>query len=341
MKTAFAIILVLIFPLLAMCTDNDPDSSAFYYRTAIQQKVAKKVFEADRSFKKAISFNPGDNILRIDYGNFLLDQRKVFAAFDEFGKVLRNESNNTYALQKITDIGFSLNRWTDVITYGSRLLIMNPSPDLKYKLGRAYYEAEDYGVAQKFLKEVTSNSQADIDAVILLGKVYIELSNYTEALTLFNKALDEDLNNNKLIYQVGLLYYTINKEKDAVKYFQLAEEKGYKVDLDFRENLGMAYLAFDIDRGVEILNLVLEKKPNDPEIITQIAQAHYKAKNFQSAADTYYKIYQTDPTNSRALYMTGMAYQKKGDKLYGTSLCEKAIQMDPALGELKSLKYSF
>ncbi len=87
--------------------------------------------------------------------------------------------------------------------------------------------------------------------------------------------------------------------------------------------------------------MVMEKKPNDSEIMLQIAQAHYKAKNYKTAADTYYKVYQTDPTNNRALYMTGIAYQKKGDKVLGNSLCDQAIKLDPKLAELKTLKYSF
>lgn len=341
MQKGLVLLIVVSFPIFAIGSITNPDSAAFYLRIAVQQKEMKKVFEADKNFKKAINFNPADNIVRIQYGNFLIEQRKYFVAYDQFSKVLVSEKDNAEALQKIIVTSFLLNKWTDVINYGTQVTNANAIPRFNYMIGKSYFEEEDYGLSQKFLKEVVKDSQADTDAVILLGKVYIELSNYTEALALFNKALDHDVNNNKLIYQVGLLYYTINKEKEAVKYFQLAEEKGYKVDLDFKENLGMAYLSFDIDKGVEILNMVLEKKPNDAEIISQIAQAHYKAKNFQSAADTFYKMYQHDPTNSRALYMTGMAYQKKGDKLFGTSLCEKAIKMDPKLAELKLLKYSF
>ena len=341
LKKVFTTILIAGFPLLAICSETNPDSANYYFKIAIEQKGLKKIFEADKNFKKALTFNPADNILRLEYGNFLVEQRKYHVAFDQFSRILASDERNYDALQKITTTAFLLNKWTDVINYGTRQLSVSAPQHLKYMLGKAYYEEEDYGLSQKFLKEVVNGSQPDIEAVILLGKVYIELSNYNEALKLFNKALDEDVNNNKLIYHVGLLYYTINKEKEAVKYFELAVEKGYKVDLDFKENLGMAYLAFNIEKGVEILKMVLEKKPNDSEIMLQIAQAHYKAKNFQTAADTFYNIYQSDPSNSRALYMTGMAYQKKGDKTYGTSLCEKAIQMDPALGDLKTLKYSF
>jgi hypothetical protein len=39
--------------------------------------------------------------------------------------------------------------------------------------------------------------------------------------------------------------------------------------------------------------------------------------------------------------MTGVAFQKKGDKARGIELCEKAIQMDPNLAQLKSQKFAF
>lgn len=341
MKKALFFVLYAGFPLLAFCSLSNPDSAAFYLKIAIQQKGIKKVFEADKNFRKAIEFNPGDNNLRIEYANFLIEQRKYFVAFEQFSKILQADSHHQQALQKITTTSFLLNKWTDVISYGTKLLNDNPSEKVKYMLGKAYYEEEDYGLSQKYLKSALTDSASDLEAIILLGKVYIELSNYKEALNLYNAALNKDVNNNKLIYEVGLLYYTINQEREAVKYFELAAEKGYKIDLDYKENLGMAYLAFDLNKGVEILNMVLEKKPNDSEIMLQIAQAHYKAKNFQTAADTFYKVYQNDPTNNRALYMTGIAYQRKGDKALGASLCDKAIKLDPTLAELKTLRYSF
>jgi Tfp pilus assembly protein PilF len=42
-----------------------------------------------------------------------------------------------------------------------------------------------------------------------------------------------------------------------------------------------------------------------------------------------------DKTNASALFMIGMCYLKKGDKEKGTQLCDKAIQMDPALASYK------
>lgn len=340
MKNLLSLILLVSFPLAAFCGAIDRDSSDYYYKIAVQQKSFKNNFEAEKNFKKALEYNPGDHGLRIQYGQLLMEERKYFVACDQFKKILEVDNSHKEALKKITTTSFYLSRWNDVINFGSKI-INDTSIKVCYMLGKAYYEEEDYGKAEKFLKQSLAQTATDGEATLLLGKVYIELSNYKEALKLYRVAILSDPDNDKLIYQLGLLYSTINNEKEAVKYIELAAEKGYKVDLDYRENLGMAYLAFDIKKGVEVLKKVLEKKPNDVEIMTQIAQAYYKAGDFQIAADTFNKIYENDATNSKALYMTGIAYMKKGDKALGTSLCEKAIKMDPELGALKNLKYSF
>lgn len=320
---------------------NSGDSATFYVKKAIELNKSRKVWEADKSFQKAVSFNPANVDTRIQYGNYLVEQRKYFPAIEQFAKVLEANINHPVALQKMTELSFQLHRWNDAVMYGKKLSQNGTCKDLKYMMGKSYYELENYGQAQSFLNQALAENQRDLKSVTLLGKVLIELSNYKEAIAVYNKTLELDPNNNELIYELGLLYYTMNDEKTAVKYFEQAAEKGYKTDLDYYENLGLAYLDNNLDKGVETLNKVLENKPGNPEILFQIAQAYYKVQKFQDAANTYYKVYQNDPTNSRALYMTGVAFQKKGDKNKGIELCEKAIQMDPNLAQLKSQKFAF
>ena len=277
----------------------------------------------------------------MEYGSYLVEQRKFYPAVAQYIKVLEGNMSNLVALTKMTEINFQLHRWNDVVIYGSKLADNNSVKDVKYMLGKSYYELENYGQSQRYLNAALVENPKNIPAVTLLGKVLIEMSNYKQAINVYNQTLLLDPNNNQLIYELGLLYYTMNDEKSAVKYFEDAADKGYKTDLDYLENLGMAYLSQNIKKGVEILDKVLDKKPNNPEIMFQIGQAYYKAEKFQDAADTYYKVYSNDPTNSRALYMTGVSYQKKGDKNKGVALCEQAIAMDPNLAMLKTQKFSF
>jgi tetratricopeptide (TPR) repeat protein len=320
----------------AFAFGNSKDSASFYLKKAIILKDARKVWDAEKSFLKAIQFDPADANLRIEYGNHLIDQRKYFPAVEQFTKILEKNANHSIALQKLTDISYTLRRWNDVIKYASKLPANTPK--LNFMIGKSYYEIENYGLAEKFLTAEIATNTKNFDAVSLLGKTYIELSNYKHAIALYNRALNMDPNNNQMIYELGLLYYTMNNEKEAVKFFELAIQKGYKKDLDVMENIGLAYLSFDIKKGVEVLGQVLAMKPGNTEILFQVAQAYFKIEKFQDAADTFKKIYEADPSNTRALYMQGIAYIKKGDKNKGTAICEQAIRMDPALAQLKSVK---
>lgn len=322
-------------------TTASKDSAAFYLRKAQDLKQARKIWDADRCFQKAVQFDPADVNVRLEYGNYLVDQRKFFPAVEQYGKVLEKNMNHTVALQKLTEVSFTLRRWSDVIMYGNKLGANSNTAKLNYILGKSYYELENYGQAQKFLTLDVNANPTSVEAVSLLGKVYIELSNYRHAIAIYNKALNLDPNNSQMIYELGLLYYTMNNEKEAVKYFELAVEKGYKKDLDVLENMGLAYLGFDLKKGVEILDKVLEMKPGNGEILFQVAQAYYKAEKFEDAAVCYRKIYDADPANVRALYMCGIAYIKKGDKNKGTNLCEMAIRLDPSLAQLKTQKSMF
>jgi hypothetical protein len=49
-------------------------------------------------------------------------------------------------------------------------------------------------------------------------------------------------------------------------------------------------------------------------------------------------MFENDTKNVKALYMAGVALIRSGDKTKGSQMCDKAIAMDPKLGELKSQK---
>jgi tetratricopeptide (TPR) repeat protein len=320
---------------------NSEDSATFYVKKAVELSKARKVFEADKNFQKALKFGPVDAQTRLEYGNYLVEQRKFFPAVEQFAKVLEADMKHTEALKKMTEVSFLLHRWNDVVMYGNQLMQNGGAKELKYMMGKSYYELENYGQSQKFLREALADDPRNVATVTLLGKVLIELSNYKQAIEIYNQTLQLDPNNNQLVYELGLLHYTMNQEQEAVKYFELAVQKGYKADLDYYENLGLALLDNNLEKGIETLNKVLAMKPGNADIMFQIAQSYFKIEKFQEAANTYYKVYQNDPTNSRALWMTGVAFQKKGDKDKGVALCEQALKMDPSLAKLKSQKFVF
>ncbi len=136
-----------------------------------------------------------------------------------------------------------------------------------------------------------------------------------------------------------MVYAAIPDDKTAVPYYELAAEKGYKIDNDYLENLSVScVLSGQPEKGIDLMLKVLEKKPADLELLYNLAEAYYKMGKYQQAIDYWDKILYYDKQNAKALYMIGMAYQKKGESSKGQLLCDKAIEMDPSLANLKQKK---
>lgn len=321
------------------------DSVSYYIQKGKEYKQLRKIFDAEKAFQKALQFDANSEEARFALADYYIEYRKYFQAMEQYGKVLEKNANHPVALEKMTDLSFQLRRWNDVMLYGNRMMKNNlQSEKLSFMMGKMYYEQENYGQAQKLLEEVVTKNPVHVEAVTLLGKVYVDLTNYNKALSLYAKAIELDPNNHALIYEYGLILYAMDKEKEAVKQFEDAVAKGMKPDLGYKENLGMAYLGFDIKKGVEILNEVLKMKPNNWPILMQIGQAYYKAEKYQDAFETYYKMYEADNTNGRALYMAGVSLQKKdgkGDKARGVAMCDQAISINPELAQLRTQKSIF
>jgi tetratricopeptide (TPR) repeat protein len=331
-------ILVVLFGLALPITlsAQSSDSSSFYLEKARQLSAAQKFWEADKAFETAVQFDTSAIETRVQYANYLIGQRKYYQAVTQFIKVLQQDGNHPVALQKMLDLNFAQGRWNDVISYGNRLVQLNTGAGVQYMLGKASYALENFGPAKKYLSQAIKDDPKNAEAVALLANVLVELGDVKQATTVYLNAIELSPDNNQLIYQIGLLYFSTNNKKEAIRYFEMAATKGYKQDLSYLENLGMAYLNFDVDKGVETLNKVLERKPGNPEILFQIGQAYFKAQKFAEAANTYFKIYENDTSHSKALYMAGVAFQKNGDKGKGIACCEKAIAMDPTLAHLKT-----
>ncbi len=141
---------------------------------------------------------------------------------------------------------------------------------------------------------------------------------------------------------MGLICYAMHDDKNALKYILEAGEKGLKKDNDYLENLAIAYLNVgQLDSGVAMLNEILKRRPSDMNILNMVAEAYYYKGKFDMAIEYWDRVLEYDKENATALYMIGMSYQKKGGKENtekGITLCDKAIELDPSLANLKQKK---
>lgn len=336
MKSALLIILCLA---LASTAFPQSDSADYFYQNALKEKEAGRKLEVWKNLDKAYKYRQDDKIIISELAAVSLDLRKYAQAREMYQKLEQLGDNSAGLYKQLLTLSFNTKRFDDAITYAGKLKKADPNEKVYYYLGKIYYDKDDYGEAIKYLQAAEKEEPQNAEALYLVARSYTEMMNYKLAVPYFERAIALDITKSNWVYELGLVCYAMNADKDALKYMLLAGERGYKKDNDYMENLGVAYLnAGSLNEALKIFNEILAKKPSDLNILNMIAEAYYYSGKFQEAMDYWDKILIYDKGNAQSLYMIGMCYQKKGEKEKGIALCDKAIEMDPSLAVYKQKK---
>jgi tetratricopeptide (TPR) repeat protein len=239
----------------------------------------------------------------------------------------------------LLEIAFNMRQYPDAIAYANTLKKLDPSQKVAYYIGKASYEQENYGDAIKHLTQAATEDAQNAEIPYYIARSYADMNNHKAAIPHFQKAVSLKPTQSRWIYEMALIYYAMRDDKAALKYLLEAAEKGYKQDAEYLENLGIAYLnSGETEKGLDVFKQLLQRRPSDPQILEMLAQTCYDAKKWDDAIGYWDQVLALDKENASALYMIGMSYQKKGDKVKGQALCDKAIQLDPSLANNKQKK---
>jgi tetratricopeptide (TPR) repeat protein len=315
------------------------DSSTVFLQKGNEAKIERKFLVASQAYQKSIQYNPQNMEAHKELGVVYVEMRKYDLARQSFNVVAKQASSDPVVVENLANLNFWTKKWNDAIAYAKKMQELKIGKNANYIIGKSYYELEDYGQAFPFLDAAAKEDATNADIPYTIGRGFVDMSNYRNAAPWFEKAIALDTNRPRWVYECALNFAAIPDDQNAVKYYLLAAEKGYKTDNDYYENLSTSYLGLgQSDKCIETLKKVLEKKPADIDLLNSIADIHYRIGKYTEAMDYWDKILGYDKKNAHALYMIGMCYQKKGDKSKGMQLCDQAIAMDPTLANLKQKK---
>lgn len=329
----------ILFVGLASQAKEKDDSIQVLLKKGQIEKDAGRNKLALEYFQKAIAADPKLIDAHRTIGLLALETRQFDLARQSFLTVLESNPNDQVALEKVVNIFFSFRRWDDAILYGQKMIALNAGQRMNYIIGKSFYEKEDFGQSFKYLENAFKEEPKNAEIPTMFARALVDMSNFKAAVRYYNQACTLDSNNFRLINEMAMAYSAMNDEKSAVKYYELAMEKGYKVDNDFIENLSNSYIAAGTpDKGMDLLKKLLEKRPGDIDLLNNLADNYYKLGKYQEAINHWDKVLYLDKEAARALYMIGICYNKMGDKIKGSTLCNKAIDMDPTLKQFRGVK---
>lgn len=310
------------------------DSAEFYYNKGMQEKAAKHFLVASRYFDKAISFNAKYTQAYLANASVNMEMKQTDKAKANFAKVYELEPGNSIAIKELTHLYFDHRQWNKAIELANKC---KDCEDADRIIGVSLYEKEDYLQAEQYLQKAVTKSPDDAEALYSLARTEVDLEEYNKAVPYFEKAVRLNPAKSLWAYELGLLYYTNNNYKDAVKLFETALVNNYNRSDDFNENYGYALLyTGNYDKGEENLMNVYRKKPANKIIVRDIAQILYTQKQYDRSLIYCQKLMEANPKDGVALYQAGLNFIKKGQKEKGQALCDKGIELEPALGSKKT-----
>ncbi len=327
--------LMLAIGLMAFSTvfAQKTDSSEIYFQKAIEEKTNKRVLKADMALDKAIQFNPKYKEAYLESGYVNLEMRKTDKAMLHFNKVLELEPNNLTATKELMELYYNYRQFSRAKEMANKCSGCLNSEKIK---AMCSYQEEDYVSAVKGLLSYLSKKPTDAEATYTLARTYLDMEDYKNAVPYYNKAVLLDGEKNVWMYELGLLYYSQENYKDAVTFFTKAAEKGYPQKTDFQENLGYAYMfSGQHEQGEKILLALLKSKPNNTDLMRDMAEAFYKGKMYDKSLGYCQKIMELNAKDGKALYQAGLCFQKMGQKDKGQAMCDQAIEFDPSLAGMR------
>jgi tetratricopeptide (TPR) repeat protein len=334
-----SLLLILSLSLSTIVFSQSTDSSGYYLQKGNEAAGKRLFLVASQQYKKSIQFNAANTDAQRGLGNVCVEMRKYQEAILAFAEVIKKDPNDPVATENLASLYFWTRKWNEAIVSAKKMQELKIGKNTNYIIGKCYYEQEDFGQAYTYLQAAAKEDTANADIPYTIGRSFVEMSNYRNAAPFLTRAIQLDTTRPRWVYECALNYAAVPDDKDAVKYYLLAAERGYKTDNDYFENLSISYEGLgQMDKCIELLKKVLEKKPADIDLLNSIASAHFKTGKYQEAIDYWDRILSYDKQNAKALYMIGLSYQKKGDKEKGMQLCDQAIKMDPSLSNLKQKK---
>lgn len=315
---------------------SQADSAHFYFKKGADEETAKRYLLSSKYFDKAISFDAKYIDAYIENGRVNIEMRKIFLAKGYFEKALQLQPDNAITIKELASLYFNDRQFQKAIDLAQKC---KTCPEGERIIAMSSYQIEDYAKAISGLEKVLAKNPNDAEATYTLGRSYLEIEDYKNAIKQYQKALVLDPAKNVWMYELALQLYNSNDYLNAKKYFVMAGTAGYPKSNDFYENLGFAYInTGDIDNGLKNLTIVLSRKPNNKELLNDMAQALYTAKHYEEALSYYQKLLELNAKDANSLYMAGITFQKMGQKERGIAMCDEAIKIDPALAKNRQKK---
>jgi tetratricopeptide (TPR) repeat protein len=265
---------------------------------------------AVRTFQKALTLDPGQPVVRFNLALTYLQAGQFDNAREELGTFLSAQPENTTARYLLGVANLRLGRLNEGIWQLEKVQQAQPKNiESACTLASAYIKAKRLKEAGDLVENVLATSDT-AEAHFVSGSYYLAIGNHRKSLEELQRAYQIKSDLPDLESALSDAYALTGNQDLAVQMFE-KELRANPLDYTANAFLGWLYLeAHDIDKATMYLDRARQIKPNDPDLLFQLARLARLKEKPEDAALLLEKVIAAKPNFVSAHVLLAQVYTK-------------------------------
>lgn len=300
-------------------------ASLLFSKPQLEEKVSVSDLKMKPVYEKALDLQQDDvfknciNILlnkaeKVDLMEVSKKLRGLLKANDWLKIV--DETKRMIERKEYLDIAYNFNgyayqnlgQFENAIESYRKYLDINPNERaILYFIGFCFYKMHNFPIAIEYLKKIAESHEERHDSYVINREAGIDTEGDLKVYDSFGEPLEIWPENSIIYYNLGLCYYYLNQNSDAIKYFRGALE--IKPDFYKAYTIGRLYVeSEDWEMAIEFLTTALKLKPNEITSINNLANCYAYSGRRKEAIELYKKAIKIKPKSPQIFYSLGLTY---------------------------------
>ncbi len=326
-------------------------------------------------YEELYLLNPEDKGIQTELVKIYFKQNESDKAFQNFSKMLGKDSLGFLEKVQVGELYFNLISQDPSATDVAENIFANLNRDYPsqwipyYYLGAIDILKKEPGYSEKFDMAI-QNADTSRDAYINIGFAYFQQGEPEEAITALDKGLKKFPDEYRLNYIKGLSLQSMNKENEAIPYFEKAIELNSN-DLGILSTLALAYdnqgefiksentyekaikidpqnalilnnyaynlseRGIDLDKALSMAKIAIDKDPGNSSYLDTMGWIYFKLKNYKLAKEYIEKSLEINRNNAVVLEHLGDVYNGMKDYPNALKFWKMALERNPNNNTLK------
>jgi two-component system chemotaxis response regulator CheY len=218
-------------------------------------------------------------------------------------------------------------KYSEALSLGFEILKVRNHQRVVLMTCECLYQVEEYDKAIAMMAD-TEDDRKSGQQCNLLGKIYLNLGQYSQGIQVLEQAVRlNPLNNDRKIDLAGA-YFAAGKKEEGEKVIQGIVNFN-PTDLNL-VNIAQIYLdQEDLEKAGQYLKQTVDPIKETVHIFNNYAVALRRAERFEEATEVYMKCLKIDPDSDVLYYNTAVLYAKIGKLNEAREALSNAVRLNP------------